>query len=214
MVDLYSHPKYLKDKLCNLPTADAVVGFRNGFKLLIGSYPSPQTLSVLLAQSSLETGNWRVGLHLWNFGNVRLPGNNPDKLNDGEFFTMFRCSEIESGKEVFYYPPDPRSIFRAFKSAAEGVAHHLKFLQISRYQKAWQQCLKGDPVTYCHELRAGSYYTASEVMYTKGVVNLFNSFMKRDDIVNWTDESETPPSPSPQNLNNSNIKTNPDIKNS
>ena len=72
-----------------------------------GKAPTLKTVAKLLAQSSLETGNYQ---HMWNFnfGNVKKRWS-PD---DGSLFTMFRCNEILGGKVEWFDPPHLQTHFR------------------------------------------------------------------------------------------------------
>jgi len=174
-MSLFNYPKYLTDELNASSKEEIFYAFKQSLKSIYGKEFPFTSIAVLLAHSALETGHWKVGLHRWNFGNIRAY---PDKLKDGEYFTMFRCGEILKGKEVFFDPPDPNSAFRAFLSQEEGMNHHLNFLKKSRYAKAWKEFLNGNPAAYSHELRAAKYYTASEKLYTVTLVKLFNEFVR------------------------------------
>ena len=175
-MSLFNHAKYLPDELNASSKEEIFYAFKQGIKDIYDKELSFESIIVLLAHSALETGHWKVGLHNWNFGNIRAY---PDKLKDGEYFTMFRCGEILLGKEVFFEPPDPNSAFRAFLSREDGIRHHLSFLQKTRYVKAWKEVLNGNPGAYAHALRAGGYYTANEKLYTNTLVKLFNEFIKQ-----------------------------------
>lgn len=177
-MDLLSHPKYIVSKLCYLSEQHAFIYFRDAYKNLTGNYPSKTTLAILVAHSALETGRWKAGFYCWNFGNVRCPGNNPNKLKDGEYFTMFKCSEIINKKEIFYEPPHPNSVFRGFKSAQDGISHHLNFLK-SKFPKAWAKAINGTAEEYSHALRAAKYYTANEERYTKNLASITKEFLSK-----------------------------------
>ncbi len=187
-MSLFDHSKYIPDRLNAASVEEIFYALKLGLKEVYKQDFSFESIVVLLAHSALETGRWKVGLHRWNFGNVKAY---PDKLKDGEFFTLFRCGEILNGKEVFFDPPHPQCAFRAYKTRDEGISEHLKFLQRKRYAKAWQMVLKGDPAAYAHELRVGGYYTANEKIYTKTLVKLFNEYAKKkEELMNWEPEKE------------------------
>ena len=176
-MDLYNHKHFLKDELNASSREEVFYAFKTGVKEGLGLELSFESLIVLLAHSALETGHWKRGLHNWNFGNVKAY---PNRLKEGEYFTMFRCSEILNGKEIFFDPPHLQTHFRAFTSKEEGVKHHLSFL-LKKYTKAWEKALVGDPAGYSHELKKGGYYTANEASYTNTLVSVFNTF-KRDRV--------------------------------
>lgn len=182
-MNLFDHPKYLSDELNASSEEEIFYAFKQGVKEIYGRDLPFDSLAILMAHSALETGKWRVGLHRWNFGNVRAY---PSKLKDDEFFTMFKCGEILRGKEVFFEPPHPNSAFRAFRSREEGIKHHLKFLMRKRYKKAWEMILVGNAEGYSHELRAGGYYTANKKLYTRALVKLTSEYLKKKDkLTSW-----------------------------
>jgi len=188
MDTLFNHSRYIKDQLCNLNTDQAIEAFKVGYTKFMNDIPSKKTLAILIAQSALETGWWKAGLHCWNFGNTRC---NPDKLSDGEYFTMFKCGEIIKGKEVFFIPPDPRSVFQAFESDEDGVRHHLRFLSTkNNYRNAWTQAVKQNPDQYIIELKKAGYFTAGLERYKKTFMSVYNTILAKieDDKFEITDD--------------------------
>lgn len=178
----------MNDHLCNLNTEQAIEVFKIGYTKFMNDIPSKKTLAILVAQSALETGWWKAGLHCWNFGNTRC---NPDKLSEDEYFTMFKCGEIIKGKEVFFIPPDPRSVFQAFESDEAGVRHHLRFLSTkNNYRNAWVQAVKQSPDQYIIELKKAGYFTAGLERYKKTFVSVYNTILAKieDDKFKITDD--------------------------
>lgn len=170
--------KLFEDKITKLTELEAAQCLGEAWKSLYGQYPSTDTLAVLWAKTALETGRWKA-IHCYNWGNIKRSAN--------ENYCMFRCSEIIKGKELWFDPPHPQTWFRAYESATEGAIDYLKLLsQSKRYSKAWEAVHKGDPALFSHELKVGGYYTASESLYTKGVVSLTNEFKKKvKDNLTW-----------------------------
>ena len=188
MDTLFNHSRYIKDQLCNLNTDQAIEAFKVGYTKFMNDIPSKKTLAILIAQSALETGWWKAGLHCWNFGNTRC---NPDKLSEDEYFTMFKCGEIIKGKEVFFIPPDPRSVFQAFESDEVGVRHHLRFLSTkNNYRNAWTQAVKQNPDQYIIELKKAGYFTAGLERYKKTFMSVYNTILAKieDDKFEITDD--------------------------
>lgn len=184
---LFNHSRYMKDQLCNLNTDQAIEVFKIGYTKFMNDTPSKKTLAIIVAQSALETGWWKAGLHCWNFGNTRC---NPDKLSEDEYFTMFKCGEIIKGKEVFFIPPDPKSVFQAFESAEAGVRHHLRFLSTkNNYRNAWAQAVKQNPDQYIIELKKAGYFTAGLERYKKTFMSVYNTILAKieDDKFEITD---------------------------
>jgi hypothetical protein len=121
-----------------------------------------EALLVLLAHWALETG-WGHYCHCWNIGNYK------HVAGDGHTYTMFRCSEIIGGKEVFFDPPSPTCMFLAYDSLRDGALAYLTHLH-GRFAAAWPAIVAGDAAAFCHELKVQGYYTADEAQYTSGVV--------------------------------------------
>jgi hypothetical protein len=193
-MDYFNHPLYLKAEVKTLTEGEAAVALREAWFKIFGTYPNNNQLALLWAQSALETARWK-SIWCYNFGNIKkrwLP-------DDGYTFTMFRCSEILNGKEEWFDPPHIQTHFKAYKSAIAGAEDYIRFVSgRKRYAKAWQEVLNGDPVAYSKELRAGGYYTASESLYTKGVVRLTTEFLsKADKLLSWTANDTRPPPPPP-----------------
>jgi len=185
-MSFYDHPQYIPDELNAASEEEIFHALRVGTEDVCGKQLSFESLAVLLAHSALETGRWKVGLHRWNFGNVKAY---PDKLEKDQYFTMFRCGEILNGKQQYFDPPHPQCCFRAFKTREDGIRYHLDFLMNrKRYSKAWQEVLKGNPSAYSHELRVGGYYTANEKLYTATLVRLFGEFAgKKNKLLAYSD---------------------------
>lgn len=138
-----------------------------------GKAPSRKTVAKLLAQSSLETGNYQ---HMWNynFGNVKKRWS-PD---DGLLFTMFRCNEILGGKVMWFDPPHLQTHFRAFDTAADGVADWQRLiLKGARYAPA-KALLVDDAASghdFAFKLGECGYYTADKALYSNAVNRLTES---------------------------------------
>ena len=196
-VNWYEDPKYLPDKIKTLQEAEATYALREAWHKVYGQYPSDKSLGVLWAKSALETGRWK-SIHCYNFGNIKKKRASSTGPDDGHFFTMFRCGEIINGKNMMFDPPHYQTHFRAYKTVADGAEDYIRFVsQKTRYKKAWQKVIEGDPKGYAYELKIAGYYTASLELYTSGVVRLFNEFMKRkQELMSW-EHHDTEPAPPP-----------------
>lgn len=115
-------------------------------------------LAILIAQSALETGNWRA-MNNWNWGNSKSTVQWPH--------TYFRTGERgPDGRTVMYDPPHYQTRFRAFDNAAEGAAHHMRVLLSTRYKPATDAAMAGDVVVFSRLLYhppigGPGYYTAA-----------------------------------------------------
>jgi len=239
----FNHPQYLSNEVKYLEEAEAAYALREAWYRVYGKYPSNNSLAVLWAKSALETGRWK-SIHCYNFGNIKW------NLGDmRHFFTMYACGEEVSliqAQRLVKEDPDrvkivrtytwpngskrasikineghPWSQFRAYKTSADGAEDYLRFVsQSKRYAKAWQEVIKGDPKGYSHELKVAGYYTASEDSYTRGVVRLFEEFLKRkEELLSWKPEDHDtdpapPPSPDPEpeeEIHDTDLDINPPI---
>jgi hypothetical protein len=197
MTDWFQDKSYIPPEKMNISEANGAWLLREGWKKVYGEYPSDKSLAVLWAKASLETGRFKAGFHNWNFGNIKkIHANLKYKIkDDGHFFTMFRCNEILNGKVCWFDPPHVQTHFRAYKTDIEGAEDYIRFVsKKTRYAKAWAAVKRGDPQAYAHELKVAKYYTANEATYTRGVVSLFNEFIRRkDELLSY----EPPPPPEP-----------------
>ena len=216
----YTDPQYIPDELTVLLEAEAVHALREAWHKIYGQYPSDNSLGVLFAKSALETGRYKL-IHCYNFGNIKKKRKTATSQDDGHFFTMFRCGEVLNGKHIMFEPPHIQTHFRAYKSTQEGAEDYIRFVsQNERYKKAWQKVLEGDPKGYAHELKIAKYYTASETIYTAGVIKLFEEFLRRkEELLSWRDTDPAPPAEMimeeetifSDNIHDTDIDTVPDI---
>ncbi|MFA5758623.1 MAG: hypothetical protein WC942_04600 [Clostridia bacterium] len=214
----YNDPQYIPDTVKQLSEAEAAYALREAWFRIYNKYPSDNSLAILWAKACLETGRWKH-IHCYNFGNIKKK-RNPD---DGFFFTMYECGEEVSlsiandlvkkdnslvkilktyssadgskRASIKILPPHAWTHFRATKTVEDGAEQYIRFVsQSSRYAKAWQKVIEGDPRGYSHELKIAGYYTASETLYTSGVIRLFNEFQKRkEEFLNYKHDTEPAP---------------------
>jgi hypothetical protein len=160
------------DLLTPCTALDYVRAIRSGLETITGKTPPNGQVAVLTAQSALESGRWR-SMHRFNPGNIKA---SPDYEY---FYTQFRCNEVIGGKLEWFDPPHPQCNFRAFMNLDTGVLDYLRFLSGRvRYAGPWAAAMKGDPAAFVHALKISGYFTASESPYMKGVVSLFNEYMR------------------------------------
>lgn len=172
--------EFIEAEVKKISEGEATYALKEGWYQLYNQYPSINSLALLWAQWALETGR---GKAIWNFnfGNLKRTTGDPTD------WTMFRCSEILNGKEVFFDPPHPQTHFRAYRTVVEGTVDYIRFLsQRKRYLKAWQEVINGDPAKFSHELKIAGYYTANEAGYTASVVKLTSEFKsKASGLLDW-----------------------------
>jgi hypothetical protein len=179
----------MQDEVKTLQQGEAAVALKAAWISSFGTDPSNDSLALLWAQSALETARWKA-IHCYNYGNIKKRHANPQfNIGDDEHdWCMFRCNELLNGKLCWFDPPHPQTHFRAYSTAEEGAKDYIGFVaNRARYKKAWQEVMNGDPAAYSHELREAGYYTASENLYTRGVVALTNEFkQKANELLSWT----------------------------
>jgi hypothetical protein len=172
-MDYTQHQLFRPAKKTPLTFAEVADAIPIAFQRSEGKLPSLMTVAKLIAQSSLETGNYQ---HMWNynFGNVKKRWS-PD---DGLSFTMFRCNEIINGKVAWFDPPHLQTHFRAFETAADGVADWQRLiLKGTRYAPA-KALLVDDAASghdFAFKLGECGYYTADKALYSNAVNRLTES---------------------------------------
>ncbi len=182
----------IDDEVTTATVEEVARALRGAWVDLFGGEPSRASIILLLAQGALETGRWK-SMHNWNLGNAKA-GADVDHC-------FFRCNEVMSQRAaaeihmksttgtveigrvdgnnvvVWFNPPHPYSRFRAYRDLDEGAAGYLAMMH-KRFRMAWEQVLQGDPIAFVHALKAGNYFTADAVEYSKSVASLFNEFHK------------------------------------
>ena len=157
--------------------------------------PALLSAAILFAQFAFET-NWGKACFNWNLGNVRAFKSYIDAGHD--YFELPGAKEIVDGKEVV-----AGGFFRAFSSLAEGMQHHLDFLEsLDRYRPAFEVLQEAANIEFSREncriygerfvraLKAGGYFTGNLADYIRGVVSIAQSF---DDLPDTVRESHVPP---------------------
>lgn len=149
---------------------DLATAIQVGFRELFQKDIPVAALAILWAQFALECGRGKQ-CYNWNIGNIKRLKNH--------HWTMYRCSEIINGMEIFFDPPHPQTHFCAYRSLNEAVTEHLKFLTQSRYSKALKVAIDGNPEEYVLQLKKAGYFTASVNLYLKAVNSLYLEFTKK-----------------------------------
>jgi hypothetical protein len=157
---------------------DLATAIQVSFKNLFGKRVPIDTLAVLWAQFALECGRGKR-CYNWNIGNIKRLKNRPGAERS---WTMYRCSEIIGGREIFFDPPHPQTMFCAYQSLDEAVTEHLSFLSGPRYSRALKAALSGNPEQYVLELKKAGYFTASVNLYLRAVNALYLEFIKKYSI--------------------------------
>lgn len=183
---------YVPPRKTPLSFDEAREALRPALRFPDGSYPPDTALALALAKTGVETGRWQ---HSYNFnlGNIKA-----GEKYTGQF-TCISLNEVLNGKVVWFSPegqraaglnsaivgpywdvPDghPQTRMRAYANRFDGAFEYIDFLsKLTRYAKAWQRLLAGDPVGFVHELKIASYFTADETAYRNTVVKLHAEFL-------------------------------------
>ena len=165
--------------------SEAAYALKHAYARVFGSDPSQETLAILLGQTALETGRFKVGFWDYNWGNIKASAS-----YDG-YIQFFECSEIINGREIFFKPPHPQCRFRAYLTPTDGAVDYIHFLTGSRYAKALVQLKAGKVVEYTTELKKAGYFTANLTKYILAMKSLYSEFMKK------LDNGLMPPEPQP-----------------
>lgn len=194
---------YIPSKKMVVTEAEGACALREAWKRIYHAYPSDESLAILWAKTCLETGRFKVGFWNYNFGNIKYK-------KDDDLYTMFECGEevsLEVAEQMVKEDPIFVSIvrrytwsngskrasikilpghewskFRAYHTIEDGAEDYIRFLsEKTRYKKAWEKLMEGDPEGYSYALGEAGYYTADPKKYTAGVVRLYNEFMQKKD---------------------------------
>lgn len=166
--DVYQRPlEPVPAKKTPVTPAEMYAALRSAWVAKFGAEPSRASLLVLLAQSGIETADWRS---MWNYnvGNV--------KRGKGQPWTMLpHVWEIIRGERVVFEPPHPQTHFRAFPDLEAGAAAYLDTMA-GRFAKSWEAVVSGDPEAFARALKAQHYYTAPVDAYAKALAARFRAF--------------------------------------
>lgn len=138
-----------------LTSEQASAALRDAWQSHFGEAPREETVAVLTAQWSHETGNGR-SMYNFNFGGIK--GTGPSGLTVSQ-----RTKEGWGAHETTI-----RDNFRAYKSAEEGASDYLSLLR-RRYSGALEAAQQGDPAGFVRGLKKGGYFTGNEGAYIRSV---------------------------------------------
>ncbi len=161
-------------------------GMLRAWRSEFGELPKKQAVGVLWAQYMIETGgsaSW-----CWNIGNVKVTQAQVDAGVD--WFDLPGTWEIVNGVRTTLVAGDPGRRFRAYKSLADAMTEHLRFLRNKRYRVAWPAVEAGDVMDFARKLKAGGYFTASAEDYGKGMMWHYRSWTSSTTYENARDALE------------------------
>jgi peptidoglycan hydrolase-like protein with peptidoglycan-binding domain len=153
----------LPSKNTPLSPEDAAKALNAGYKKVTGKIPTPETLSLLMGQTALETGNWQK-MPNFNFGGVKAQSSDP-------YVQVFKTEEVINGVKQLL---DLK--FAAYTSAVEGAAGYVRVL-LSRPH--WAAGLNsGDAAAFVKGLStAPAYFTADPMQYLAGLQSRVSAYL-------------------------------------
>ncbi len=148
----------IPDKITQIAPEAAAKYLAEGYLRATGKRPSIAILKLLVAQSALETGNWKI-FHNWNFGNHKASGS--DALS--QVYTI--------GDD----PTDPGARYAAFRTPEEGAEHYVLTLTKREH---WKKGLEsGKPLTFIRALSTPPvYFTADPQTYLVTMTKLIDQY--------------------------------------
>lgn len=149
-----------------LSTPEASSALESALAQHLGETPKAETVAILTAQWSHETGG---GSSMFNFNFGGIKGTGPSGLHVTQ-----RTREGYGASEVTI-----RDRFRAYQSANEGALDYVGLLS-RKYPKALEAAEQGDAARFVDELHAGGYFTGDKAAYTRSVTNKTASLLKSD----------------------------------
>ncbi len=149
-----------------------------------GAAPRAETVAVLTAQWSHETGNGH-SMFNYNFGGIK--GTGPSGLTVNQ---RTREGYGEHERTI-------RDNFRAYRNAEEGASDYLSLLA-RKYPAAIEAADAGKPEDFVRELKKGGYFTGSESAYISSVSRRTEQILERSSGLNSAAPAEHSIAPPPQ----------------
>lgn len=143
-------PGQVEPKNTRLTIPQARVTLKAALQNELGRVPTTAELKMLLAQSALETWDWK-SMWNWNFGNIQVGSSGAQ---------WFYLKHKDSSENLNRY--------RTFGSAAEGAAYYVKKLH-NQFTQAWNLLGSGDTTAFANALKAERYYTGDPAKYAEGL---------------------------------------------
>lgn len=118
-----------------------------------GRRPTAPELSMLLAQSAVETGGWRK-MRRWNYGMITT--------SSGEFFRLVN---------------DPKHRYAVYESPEAGAGAFVGLLA-RRYPEAWAALGSNSVRAYAYALKSAGYYEAEPGSYADALGSWYPGFLR------------------------------------
>jgi len=157
-------PTAVPARRTQLSTSEARQSLQEAWTERFGQPPPEETLAILTAQWSHETGE---GKSMYNFNFAGIKGVGPSGLHVTQ-----RTREGYGETEHVI-----RDSFRAYESAKEGALDYLSLLD-RKYPGALESARGGDVKGFVSELHAGGYFTGDKRVYERSVSRNASRFLE------------------------------------
>lgn len=148
----------LPDKITPLTPDEAARALVEGYRRIFGKRPTVKRLNLLLGQSALETGHWRI-IHNFNMGN--------EKGVSSDRYVQSYSSHDD--------PTDLGAHYAAFLSPEDGAEHYVRTLT---HREHWAKGLEsGKPTTFITALSTPPvYFTADPSKYLATFISTYDRY--------------------------------------
>lgn len=148
----------IPDLLTPLDRDTAAKALADGYQSITGKKPSAKVLKLIIAQSALESGNWKF-IHNFNYGNEKASSSD-------EFIQRYTVGDD---------PTDPGAFYAAFKNPSAGAEHYIKTLLRRDH---WRKGLEsGVASTFVAALSTPPvYFTADPTRYLNTLAKLVDEY--------------------------------------
>ena len=162
-------PLYIAPKETPIDHEELRQSLTRAWMEIVGDEPASDAISILIAQSALETGRWAKCMN-YNLGGI--------KSAKGQLYTTYMTHEIISGIKTLM-----RDNFRAWHNLDDAAKSFVSLLH-RKWPLAIAAAQAGDVDKFVHELKTGQnktsshddYFTASEAAYVIGVRARFDEY--------------------------------------
>lgn len=167
----------VQTKYVKLNAHQAAEALSIAYQRVTGKKPDALVLGFMLAQTGLETGQWKLPGNNW--GGVKF------SASRDKFFQYLACGEVDpsTGIETRYPAGDPHCIFAAYATPADGAEHYVRTLKGKNHW--WNGLHSGSLSEFVNGLQGvkGQFYmTANPKTYQNGLQNMLNQFQNVADI--------------------------------
>lgn len=126
-----------------LTPEEAAQALSAGYQSITGFAPTHEILALLIAQSAIETANWR-DISNYNFAGI--------KASPGDKYVQAMVDGNRGNRHVY--------AFAAYQTPAEGAEKYISLLKAHGREPWWEGLQTGDPETYVNALVSipGAHY--------------------------------------------------------